>query len=62
MTAHGEDDDAVVEFIDLSDADNVRYWCTRWDVSEDELRTAAEHAGTAEVPAVSLALGRETHR
>jgi Protein of unknown function (DUF3606) len=62
MTAQVENTGAVVEFIDFSDADNVRCWCSRWGVSEDELRTAAEHAGTSEVPAVSLALGRETHR
>jgi len=62
MTMHEENEAAVVEFIDFSDADNVRYWCSRWGVGEDELRAAAEHAGTSEVPAVSLALGRETHR
>ncbi len=62
MATDEDEEDIAVEFIDLADPANVDYWCRRWGVSEDELRAAAEHAGTADVPAVSLALGRESHR
>ncbi|MCB1501289.1 MAG: DUF3606 domain-containing protein [Bauldia sp.] len=57
-----DNDEVVVEIIDFADADNVRYWCKRWGVTEEDLQAAAEHAGTSEVPAVSFALGREGHR
>ena len=52
--------DEVVETVDLSDAENVEYWCAHWNVTPEELRAAVEHAGGSDAPSVSLALGKET--
>jgi len=52
------EDDAVLT-VDLSDAENVAYWCARWQVDEDTLRQAVDHAGAGDAPAVAFALGRE---
>ena len=59
MSAEAKTDKDVVEVVDLDDAANVAYWCSRWEVSEQELRAAVEHAGAVDAPAVSFALEKD---
>ena len=54
-----EEKDVVVEIVDLGDIANVQYWCSRWNVTEQELGAAVKHAGGGDAPSVSLALGKE---
>ena len=59
FTPMADEKDVLVEAVDLDDADNVKYWCDRWQVSPDELREAVEHCGGNDGPSVSFALGLE---
>ena len=52
------DDDAVLT-VDVSDAENVAYWCARWQVDEGTLREAADHAGAGGCAGGCLRPGRE---
>ena len=55
----GDAAEEAVEVVDLNDEGNVGYWCTRWQISPEQLRKAVVHAGANDAPAVSFALGRE---
>lgn len=48
-----------LEVVDLNDPENVKYWCQRWRVSQEQLREAVERGGGNDSPTVSLALGLE---
>lgn len=50
----------TVAIVDLRDPADVAYWCDRWNVTEEELREAADHAAAPDAPSISFALGIET--
>ena len=60
VTSRADEKDVLVEALDLEDAENVTYWCDRWQVSPDELREVVEHCGGNDAPSVSFALGLES--
>ena len=47
------------EVVALEDETNVKFWCSRWSVSEIELKAAVRHARASDAPTVALALGKE---